>query len=84
MNGAMISVRPRILIKVTFLKHFALEVWVSIFNHQGDNQHILKKQSPFNTHYRHEIGLAIFLLQQLKKAIKHGRILYSNIRPCIK
>ena len=27
----MLSARPRILIKVTFLKHFALEVWVSIF-----------------------------------------------------
>ena len=26
----MITARPRILIKVTFLKHFALEVWVSI------------------------------------------------------
>ena len=26
----MISARPRILIKVTFLKHFELEVWVSI------------------------------------------------------
>ena len=26
----MISARPRVLIKVTFLKHFALEVWVSI------------------------------------------------------
>ena len=28
----MISARPRILIKVTFLKHFALEVW-SVYNH---------------------------------------------------
>ena len=28
----MISTRPRILIKVTFLKHFALEVWVSIYD----------------------------------------------------
>ena len=28
--GTMILARPRILIKVTFLKHFALEVWVSI------------------------------------------------------
>ena len=27
----MISTRPLILIKVTFQKHFALEVWVSIF-----------------------------------------------------
>ena len=27
----MISARPRTLIKVTFLKHFALEVWVSIY-----------------------------------------------------
>ena len=27
----MITTRPHILIKVTFLKHFALEVWVSIF-----------------------------------------------------
>ena len=26
----MISTRPRILIEATFLKHFALEVWVSI------------------------------------------------------
>ena len=26
----MITVRPLILIKVTFLKHFAFEVWVSI------------------------------------------------------
>ena len=26
----MISARPRILIKVTFLNYFALEVWVSI------------------------------------------------------
>ena len=30
LNGTMISARPRMLIKVTFLKHFALEVWVSI------------------------------------------------------
>ena len=30
MNGTMSSARPRILIKVTFLKHFAFEVWVSI------------------------------------------------------
>ena len=29
----MISARPRILIKVTFLKKFALEVWVSIFSY---------------------------------------------------
>ena len=28
----MITARPPILIKVTFLKHFALEVWVSIFS----------------------------------------------------
>ena len=28
----MISSRPPILIKVTFLNHFALEVWVSIFS----------------------------------------------------
>ena len=27
----MIMPRTRILIKITFLKHFALEVWVSIF-----------------------------------------------------
>ena len=26
----MVSARPHILIKVAFLKHFALEVWVSI------------------------------------------------------
>ena len=31
MNGTMISARPRILIKVTILKAFALEVWVSIY-----------------------------------------------------
>ena len=30
MNGTMISARPRTLMKDTFLKHFALEVWVSI------------------------------------------------------
>ena len=29
----MISAKPLILIKVTFLKHFALEVWVSIVNY---------------------------------------------------
>ena len=28
----MISAIPRIFIKVAFLKHFALEVWVSICN----------------------------------------------------
>ena len=27
----MISARPRISIKVTFLKHFAFEVWVSMY-----------------------------------------------------
>ena len=27
----MILARPHILIKVTFMKHFALEVWVSIY-----------------------------------------------------
>ena len=31
MTGEMISTKPRILIKVTFPKQFALEVWVSIF-----------------------------------------------------
>ena len=30
LTGTMISARPRLLFKVTFLKHFALEVWVSI------------------------------------------------------
>ena len=30
MTGTMISARPRLLIKGTFLKHFALKVWVSI------------------------------------------------------
>ena len=30
MNGIMISARPRVLMEVTFLKHFALKVWVSI------------------------------------------------------
>ena len=30
MNGTMIFARPHILIKVIFLKHFALVVWVSI------------------------------------------------------
>ena len=30
MNGTMISARHRVLIYVTFLKHFALELWVSI------------------------------------------------------
>ena len=27
----MITARPQILIQVTFLKYFALEVWVSIY-----------------------------------------------------
>ena len=35
----MISTRAHILIKVTFLKHFALEVWVSICKKQ---QHLLQ------------------------------------------
>ena len=30
MNGTMILARPPVLIKVTFQKHFALKVWVSI------------------------------------------------------
>ena len=34
----MISARPRILIKVTFLKHFALDVWVGIHGHQKNQK----------------------------------------------
>ena len=38
----MISARPRISIKVTFLKHFALEVWVSIHLGFVPDLHIFK------------------------------------------
>ena len=34
----MISARPRILMKVTFLKHFALEVWVGIYSYKGKDR----------------------------------------------
>ena len=34
----MILTRPRILIEVTFLKHFALEVWVSIVPNRHDEE----------------------------------------------
>ena len=40
----MISARPRILVKVTFLKHFALEVWVSICLHFLPNIHSVSLQ----------------------------------------
>ena len=42
----MISARP-ILIKVTFLKHFALEVWVSIdVVGRGDESVLIKSTKP--------------------------------------
>ena len=41
-NDFMISARPRILIKVTFLKHLALEVWVSIFYPVGFAMYVVR------------------------------------------
>ena len=36
----MISARPHLLIKIMLLKHFALEVWVSIFSRFPRKVHI--------------------------------------------
>ena len=53
----MISARPRILIKVTFLKHFALEVGVSIVgmirkyhNHKLQTNLRHREEEPHNNH----------------------------------
>ena len=59
---------------------------LSISNHQSVNQHFLRSKLPLTRIMTRNWACIekIFLLQQLEKAIKHERILHSNIRPCIK
>ena len=70
----MISARPRILIKVTFLKHFALEVWVSIACSVIFDCHIFRSYGP-----AHKILILIAYVHSDVSSLTRGLIIGSDL-----